>query len=75
MQWGKTTSVDYGSSTTFQFPISFSSPSSWMGATMNIKNKAADALVKIYPANDGGHFYAISPGYTGEIISWIAIGY
>ncbi len=42
---------------------------------MNVKNRAADALVKIYPANDGGHFYPISPGYTGEIISWIAIGY
>lgn len=42
---------------------------------MNIKNKPAEAVVKIYPANDGSHFYPISPGYTGEIISWIAIGY
>ena len=42
---------------------------------MNIKSKQADGLVKIYPANDGSHFYPISPGFTGEIISWIAIGY
>ncbi len=75
VQWGKTTSVSSDSSTTSQFPISFSSSSSWLGATMNIKSKQADGLVKIYPANDGSHFYPISPGFTGEIISWIAIGY
>lgn len=75
IQCGKTTTNNYDTSIKSQFPITFTSATSWTGASMNIKNRASNAAVKIFPAEDGAHFYAISPGYSAEIASWIAIGY
>ena len=74
-QWGNTTSVNQNSSQTSTFPIGFTSSSSWAGSSMNINSKDSSSFVKLYPSNDGLHFYPISVGYSGELLSWIAIGY
>lgn len=74
-QWGNTTSVNQYSSQTSTFPIGFTSSSSWVGSCMNINSKDSGSFVKLYPSNDGLHFYPISVGYSGELLSWIAIGY
>ena len=71
VQWGESIT----SSALLAFPVTFSSADSWKGTTQNIKNTSSIAECKIYKATDGGHYYAYSPGYNNEIVSWIAIGY
>ncbi|WP_407371501.1 hypothetical protein [Carnobacterium sp.] len=73
-QYGKTLSTSTAS-TLYNFLVSFTSADTWVGTSQNTKNSNAAVSVKIYKANDGAHFYAISPNYNNEEVSWIAKGY
>ena len=77
IQWGR---VNAERNTVYHnFPISFTSAETWIGAAQNSQNINASASAKIFRGTSGTDFVPVAVNTNGEkytdLIDWLAIGY